>query len=281
MRKFLFVFIALSLSCSAHAVERVISAGANITEIINALGASDELVAVDVTSRSLVTNSSLPIVGYHRQLSDEGLLALDPTMLIGSEEMGPQTTLDTLSSAGVNVVVAPQGNSVSDLKQRVATIASLTQKDPTEVMSTIDSKAAKLSEGKSQLKGTPKVVFLMVMQGRGLMFGGEGTPVDTIISLSGAKNPVAEIASSYKAINNESLIGIAPDWILVSQRTLSQVGGAKGLLESYPVLKTLPAGKQSNIISIPGQALIGGLGLKSLDVSADLQQVLINSQDGK
>lgn len=66
--------------------ERIISAGSAVTEIIEALGAQDQLVAIDVTSEQ-PKGRALPVVGYHRQLSTEGLMALQPSLLIGSDEM--------------------------------------------------------------------------------------------------------------------------------------------------------------------------------------------------
>ncbi|GAL17463.1 periplasmic hemin-binding protein [Vibrio maritimus] len=74
-----------------------------MTEIIYALQASDQLVAADFTSRSLIKTSDVAQVGIHVQLSSEGLMAQNPTHLIGTSEMGPKTTLDTLSRAGINV----------------------------------------------------------------------------------------------------------------------------------------------------------------------------------
>ncbi|MDG4870911.1 hemin ABC transporter substrate-binding protein, partial [Guyparkeria sp. 1SP6A2] len=64
----------LFLFCANHlsAAERVISAGSSVTELIFALGGQDQLIAVDVTSNEPRTRE-LPQVGYHRQLSAEGL----------------------------------------------------------------------------------------------------------------------------------------------------------------------------------------------------------------
>ena len=98
----LFISASSLFSPLAHAqtdsnTARVISAGAAITEIINALGAEQQLIAVDVTSKTLVADN-IPKVGYHRQLSAESLIALAPTRIIGSDEMGPPKTLTLLRS---------------------------------------------------------------------------------------------------------------------------------------------------------------------------------------
>lgn len=67
------MFIALASATSA-AESRIVSAGSAVTELVFALEQQQQLVAVDVTS-SLPANMALPKVGYHRQLSAEGILA--------------------------------------------------------------------------------------------------------------------------------------------------------------------------------------------------------------
>lgn len=76
-----------AFSSSTLAAERIISAGSSVTELILALGAEQQLVGIDVTSVA-PPSLALPKVGYHRQLSAEGLLALEPTQLLGSVD-GP------------------------------------------------------------------------------------------------------------------------------------------------------------------------------------------------
>ena len=117
-----------AFSSSTLAAERIISAGSSVTELILALGAEQQLVGIDVTS---VTPPSLalPKVGYHRQLSAEGLLALEPTQLLGSNEMGPDTTLNQLKSAGVDVEVINSDSTPQGLLQRIDQIASLTHSE--------------------------------------------------------------------------------------------------------------------------------------------------------
>lgn len=116
----------LFLFCANHlsAAERVISAGSSVTELIFALGGQDQLIAVDVTSNEPRTRE-LPQVGYHRQLSAEGLLALNPTQLIGSDEMGPESTLRQLRSADVKVNIINSDPHQQGLLERIDQIAQL------------------------------------------------------------------------------------------------------------------------------------------------------------
>ena len=58
-----------------------------------ALGLDASLVAVDVTSTLPEHLSSLPSVGYHRALSAEGIMSLNPDVLAGSMHMGQRASL--------------------------------------------------------------------------------------------------------------------------------------------------------------------------------------------
>jgi iron complex transport system substrate-binding protein len=80
---------------------RIVSIGGSITEILYALGLQQKIVAVDTTS--LYPPAALqekPNVGYMRQLSAEGVLALSPTLVLALQGSGPKETVDILQRRG-------------------------------------------------------------------------------------------------------------------------------------------------------------------------------------
>lgn len=272
MKKLTFLFPLLFSAFSAHATERIISAGSSVTELIYALGASDQLIAADSTSRALVSRDEIPLVGYHRQLSPEGLLALEPSVIIGSDEMGPETTLSVLRNSKVDVVVTSSGDEIEDLYSRIDKVAQIT--DTQEKAETIKAKAKKDIEHlqNQSLSDSPNVMFLMISSGRPLTVAGSETSVDKIISLAGGTNPAHQDFSSYKAISTEAILDMKPEYLLIAQRTWDAMGGEEGILEQYPLLKATPAGHNGRLIPIPGTALIGGFGLESIKLSSKLNQ---------
>lgn len=254
-------------------IERIISAGAAVTEIIEALGAQEQLVAIDVTSEQ-PSGKSLPVVGYHRQLSTEGLMALQPSLLIGSDEMGPDSTLNTLKQAGITVAVVNNEATIEGLDKRIDQIAQITEKQQqaVSIKQNVDKQVVTLKSHQPQDK--KKVMFLLIHDGRPANVAGNHTTPNALIELIGAINPAAASLDSYKPISLESMIEMQPDVILVSDRSLNDLGGAEAIVKKMPMLAATPAGKSHNIISIDGKALVGGVGLKTLSEAERIQPLI-------
>lgn len=267
------LLVVCCTSSASFAQERIVSAGSAVTELILALGAEQQLVAVDVTSEP-PASLNLPKVGYHRRLAAEGLLALTPTQLIGSDEMGPDTALQQLRSSGIQVNVINSDSTAHGLLTRIDQIAKLTntqhnaealKKDVQQQLNTLQTKRPT----------TPKkVLFLLLHEGRATNVAGSDTVPNTIIDLIGANNPAAQSITSYKPLSMEAMIEMQPDMVLVSGRSLAKLGGTDAVLNAVPMLSATPAGKNKHIIAIDGHALVGGLGLKSLQEAQRIQALL-------
>ncbi len=259
----------------APSAERVVSAGGAVTELLLALDAKDNLIAVDVTSE-LPKELELPKVGYHRRLSAEGLLALSPTKLIGSDEMGPNTTLDQLKSAGVEIEVVNTEATVTGLLDRIEQIANIMDRktQAASLKQTVTEQIEALESNQPAAEDKKKVLFLLIHEGRPANVAGLETTPDAIIKLAGAENPAAEKLSSYKPLSTEAMVEMQPDVILVSGRSFAKLGGADALLKAMPLLAATPAGINKNFVTIDGHALVGGLGLKSLSEAKRLNGLL-------
>ncbi|MCX2791529.1 heme/hemin ABC transporter substrate-binding protein [Vibrio sp. Sgm 5] len=259
----------------ALSTERVVSAGSAVTELLIALDAKESLVAVDVTSQ-LPKEMELPKVGYHRRLSAEGLLALSPTKVIGSDEMGPNTTLDQLKSAGVDVEVVNTEANVDGLIHRIDQIASIMHRETeaTTLKKEVEAQVQALEGNQPEKAEKKKVLFLLIHEGRAANVAGSETTPDAIITLAGGENPAASKLSSYKPLSTEAMVEMQPDVILVSGRSYQTMGGADAILKAMPLLAATPAGMTKNIVTIDGHALVGGLGLKSLSEAKRLNELL-------
>ncbi len=270
-----FALLSTTLSWPLQAAqERIISAGSAVTELILALHAEQSLIAVDVTSQ-LPEGQQLPKIGYHRRLSAEGLLALSPTKLIGSDEMGPAPVLQQLKSTGVDIEVVNTQANVDGLKARIDQIAAILSKpqEAQQLKSLVDQQvqSLKANQPTNQKK---KVLFLLIHEGRAANVAGTDTTPDAIINLAGAINPAADKITAYKPLSSESMVEMQPDVILVSGRSFEKLGGPDAIIKMMPLLAATPAGQNKQIMTIDGAALVGGLGLKSLAEAKRLNQLL-------
>ncbi|MDM5099871.1 heme/hemin ABC transporter substrate-binding protein [Aeromonas salmonicida] len=263
-RRFALALTLLScsaLSLPASAQERIVSIGPATTELILALGGEQSLVATDISS---VEPKNLPRVGYHRALSAEGILSLEPTRLIGSDEMGPVPALNQLRRAGVAVSVLETAPTLANLNQRIDTLAKLLN-DPTagaalkaEIQTQTDQLAAQAKQNKPL-----KVAFLLLHKGQPTSIAGGNTTASALLTLAGGINPVDQL-SDYRPVSAEALIKLQPDLVLVSGRDWQQYQDPQTVLAQVPALAATPAGKNRAIHAIDGHALQGGLSLTSL-----------------
>jgi iron complex transport system substrate-binding protein len=85
--------------------KRIACIAKQYTEIICALGAEKDIVAVDVSSTYPPEATKLPTVGYHRALSAEGVLAAKPTLIIHDNNIGPEHVVKQLEDLKIPMKV--------------------------------------------------------------------------------------------------------------------------------------------------------------------------------
>ncbi|MBL0547255.1 ABC transporter substrate-binding protein [Aeromonas jandaei] len=256
-----------------HAAEapntRIVSIGPATTELILALGGDDRLVATDVSSP---LPTELPKVGYQRALAAEGILSLAPTLVVGSDEMGPAPTLDQLRRAGVKVEVLETAPTLANLNKRIDTLASLLddQAAGEQLKQQIQSQTEQLATQAKQNKPL-KVAFLLLHKGQPVSIAGGDTTAGALLTLAGGTNTAATLRN-YKPVSAESLIEMQPDLVLVSGRDWQRYADPAKVLAEVPALAATPAGKRMAIHAIDGHALQGGLSLNSLQQANQIAQ---------
>ena len=79
---------------------RVVTLGSAVTEIAFAVGRGDRVVGVDSSSAYPPEGlEGVPRTGYVRALSAEGVLSLEPSLIIGSTDVGPPEVIEQLEDA--------------------------------------------------------------------------------------------------------------------------------------------------------------------------------------
>lgn len=269
------VVFAAAAAAAEPAAKRVVSIGGSLTEIIYALGEQDRLVARDTTSIYPDAAQGLADVGYMRRLSAEGILAVDPDLILAEEGSGPPETIELLNAARVPFVTVPDGFDRTAIAAKIQAVADRLG---------VPDKGAKLAaETEANLQAAEvmaagqqnkkRVMFILSTQGGRIMASGRGTAADGIIALSGAINAL-EAFEGYKPVTEEAITAAAPDAILMMDR-----GGGHGTVEQVlglPAIATTPAAQSQSVVTMNGLYLLG-FGPRTAQAAFDLNAALYGS----
>jgi hypothetical protein len=92
---------------------RIVTLSGDLTEEVWRLGFGASVVATDVTTVYPPEAVGLPVVGVGRFLSAEGVLAQNPTLVIGDTQTSPLEAISQIRSAGVPVVLMVESSETS------------------------------------------------------------------------------------------------------------------------------------------------------------------------
>ena len=256
------IFLLLTSYVSADTektdLDRVVSIGGSITEIIYELGEADRLVARDSTSTYPNAANILPDVGYMRALSPEGILSVDPNLIIAEDGSGPQDTIDLLTQASIPFVKISDGFTRQGIVQKILEVGdALGVKAKAEkVAARIDAELMDAERKSNQYPGKrKKVLFILSTRGGKILASGSNTAADGIIKMAGAINAINSF-NGYKPLSDEAVAVAAPDVILMMDRRGSH-GTDDGELFSMPSISTTPAAKTKSLIRMNGLYLLG------------------------
>ncbi|MEM6826296.1 MAG: ABC transporter substrate-binding protein, partial [Pseudomonadota bacterium] len=202
--------MALGVGVKVHAQDRILSLGGSVTEIVYALGESERLIARDTTSSFPPEVEELPDVGYLRALSPEGVLSVEPDLVIAEDDAGPPEAIDVLTSASIPFVTVPDGYDPAAVRAKILAVADALGV-PQKGVTLADKIEQDLTAAVSEANGDGKrVMFILSMQGGRILASGTDTAADGIIRLAGGENAITAY-EGYKPLTDEAAIAARPD----------------------------------------------------------------------
>lgn len=256
---FLALFTAPAKSQALEA-KRVLAIGGAVTEIIYALGEEDRLVGRDSTSTYPAKATALPDVGYIRALSPEGVLSVEPDLILARENNGPKEAVEVLKSTGVQWVDVPDNFTIEGIDDNIRIIAeSLDVPEKGDLLrAKVAADVSAAQKNLSKISDKRKVMFVLSMRDDKINAAGTSTAADGIIKLAGGENVLSEF-DGYKQISDEAVINAAPEVIVMMARRGegSDHHSSDAMLKAHPALSTTPAVKNGNIVRMDGLLLLG------------------------
>ena len=253
---------------------RLITLFGDITEIVYALGAEEHLVARDASSIYPAEAETLPNLGFAGTLNAEAVLALEPTLVIGTQLSGPAGVLDQLRDAGVEVLLLDAARGIDAPRLKIEAIGAALGIPGTAaaLADEVERRLTEATAGVEAVERPLRVLHVYIRRGGVQLVSGAGNEAQTIIEAAGGIDAAAETGIvGWESLTPEALVAIDPEVYLVMDRGLEAIGGVEGLL-AIPGMAETRAGRGRHVVSMPDLELL--LGPRLPEAVADLSAAL-------
>lgn len=192
--------------------QRIVSLSPSISRVLLALGADDEIVAVDRFSRELPGLEALPSLGGLFSPDLERALELRPSLVLAVSSAQQTPFFNQLRARGVRVeeIEVYTLGEVLESFGRIGRYVGRSAEADALLARTRDE----LAEIAASVKGLPRRSVALVLERDPLYVAGRGAFIHALIETAGGENVFADLAEPYPRVSLEVLAERAPDLIL-------------------------------------------------------------------
>lgn len=266
-------------------ISRIVPLSGDIAEIVSDLGLGGNIVGVDVSATYPESLLALPKIGYERVLSAEGILSLEPTVVIGKESAGPAEVLDQIRGAGVPLLIISSPETIEAPNEKIEKVAAALglQNDPQA--QALDVRVHDEIRAAIELANTaeskPSAVILLFQQGGVQLVAGGGTVANAMLEAAGATDgALAAGIMGYQPITAEALVAAAPEIIATIAMGVEAAGGLDAI-KALPGIAETPAGMNDRIYVYDDELLLAmtpRTGQQLMTMIADFHPELTGAQ---
>ena len=254
MRIAVTVAALMMVAAPAVAQERIVVAGSALCETIAALNQTHRVVGRDTTCGYPAGMAALPDVGYLRALSAEGLLALNPDMILAGNDAGPPETMLLIEASAVPVVRIETDYSQEGVLAQIEAVARVLGVDGSALVAAKEDAFAGLAAARADAAPV-RAMFILSGAGGRVMASGHGTGADAMLRLAGAENVLAGFGG-YRQITDEALTAAAPEVIVMMNRDDDHALSDEQI-RAHPALGLTPAAQEGRILRMDGAFMLG------------------------
>jgi len=243
--------------------ERIVCIGQAYTEMIFDLGAQASLVAVDLSSTFPPEARKLPSVGYHRALSAEGILSLNPTLIIHDNNIGPENVVRQIQQLKIPMkTFTAKNDSIEGTKALLREMGAFFHKEQ-RAQELSDKLDAGMSAAAKQVKhyqehprvaiihfGRASNVYLLVGNGG----GGDAGSAGKMVEWAGGELAIQK-PGMQRMVSPELIAQSNPDVILMTEVGFDRLGSADQA-KTLPGVAETEAAKHNRIYRVPEHDLM-------------------------
>ncbi len=247
--KLLLAFLLLCFSMCSLATaqpakpQRIIALAPHITEMLYAVGAGAQLVAVSDFSDYPQHAQTLPRVANFAGVNIEAVLALKPDLIVAWRSGTPAADVNRLKQLGLNVAFSDP-ITLHDIGKELQLLGELTGHSQQGEQQAIEfSMALQQLSAQYQHKTSVKVFFAMSIAP--LSTVANNAWPQQILTLCKAENPFAQVKGDYPQVGIEHVLQARPEVIIQASRA-----GTTADFSYWQRYTSLPAVRQQRFISL-------------------------------
>ncbi len=267
MKKFIsgsFICILFLASCgpsdnkqkNPSGKDRIVSVSKQLTEFLFALHQGNKIAGVDLSSTYPPETENITKVGYHRLLNAEGIISLDPTLVVHQGDVAPPAVMQQLQKVGVPIKVYPAGNTLDSAKIVLQMVAKDYGEDTAAIRLNAKLDADLRTADSIVKKYTKKPKVLIIHFGRQMnqyfVMGTRGS-VNEMIQLAGGVN--AADTTAFRNLSPEVIVREQPDVILATDYGFDRMGSIEKFIQ-LPGIALTPAAKNKKIFRVEEHDLV-------------------------
>ncbi len=236
---------------------RIVSISKQLTEIIFAVGGDTSLVGVDISSTYPEAAKKITTVGYHRALSGEGIISLNPSVVWHDGNIAPQQVIEQIQKVGIPMREFHGGSTIDSTKLLILQVGREfhNEQRATELNAKLDADMAKLDSARKKYTDKPRVLIVHFGQANNRYFILNRRGVaNQMLEWAGAEN-AADTAQRWRDLSAEVIAKAQPDVILATDFGYDLQGSLEKF-KKLPGIDLSPAAKNNRIYRIEEHDLV-------------------------
>lgn len=240
---------------------RIVCLSKQLTEMVFALGKGHDIVACDLSSTYPDSAKLLPTVGYHRALSPESIISMNPDLVIHSNDIGPENVLPQIIKAGLNVKAFGGANTIDSAKLLMKELGKFfgmeTKAD--SLVKKMDIDIARAADSLKALHLTDSLKVMIIHFGlrnnNYFVMSGRNGPGDKMLRLAGCQ-PALYDGKGAREMSAEAVALANPDIIIATDYGYDRMGSMDKFITGVPGVSLTNAGKNKRIVRFEEHDLI-------------------------